>query len=417
MQRILFVIALAVLVPGSILAQEAMKPTESGTVDSLRAEIAALRQAVARMAPTEIPPALKQENLKRDSIAQQMRKDLDALTKESKSSVKVSGVIYTYYQFTTYGVDGNNFNRFELDRAYLTAKATLSDNVRMQFTSDVYRQTDTSKNAYYPGVAVRMKFAYVEYLPAGDIVLRVGMIPTHWQGIIDGIWKYRVLSASITDNTRAGYNASADIGATATYTLPSKLGEVLLGIYNGSGYSSPEANRFKDLAVRATVTPLANQPLTLGAYYYKGGNESKIKQYLGKDRWGALASYSYCGVTAGVEYNQKHDQGKPSNVALDDTTLVGDAISFFGEAKSPFDGFLGSLALIWRFDYTDANTDGGRDIARFWIAGISCKISDKLMFVIDRQTNSVEPGVLLTRVDKAKIDYDNKWFLHAQLTF
>jgi hypothetical protein len=417
MLRILFAISLIVLAAGVAIAQEAQKPLENAAVDSLRAQVATLQQAIARMAPAEIPPALKQENQKRDSVAQQLRRDLDAMTKESKSAVKFSGVIYTYYQFTTNGTDGNNFNKFDLDRAYLTAKANLSDNTRLQFTTDVYRQTDTSKNAFYAGVAIRVKFAFAEYLPASDVAVRIGMIPTHWQGLVDGLWKYRVLTANITDNTRAGYNASADLGASASYTLPSKLGEIFVGIFNGSGYSSPEANRFKDFALRATLTPLAGQPLTLAAYYYKGGNESKIKQYLGKDRWGALASYSYQGVTAGLEYNHKSDQGKPSNITLEDTTQTGTAISFFGEAKAPVDGFLGSLALLWRLDYIDPNSVPGNDIGRYWIVGLSWKASDKLTFIVDRQTNKVEPSVMLTRVDKVKIDYDNRWYLHAQLNF
>jgi hypothetical protein len=358
-----------------------------------------------------------QETSQKDSVVKQVRRDVDAMLKESKSAVKFSGVIYTYYQYTTNGVDGNSFNKFDLDRAYLTAKANLAENTRLQFTTDVYRQTDTSKNGFYPGVAIRVKFAYAEYLPASDLALRIGMIPTHWQGVVDGVWKYRVLIANITDNTRAGYNASADLGASATYTLPSKLGEVVFGLFNGSGYSSPEANRFKDFAVRATLTPLSDQPLTLAGYYYKGGNESKIKQYLGKDRWGALASYSYQGVTVGLEYNEKHDQGKPSNYTLEDTTVGGKAISFFGEAKSPFGDVLGPLALLWRFDYIDNNGKVGGDIGRYWIVGLSYKVSDKLTFILDRQTNNVEPGILLTRVDKVKIDYDNKWFLHAQLNF
>jgi hypothetical protein len=417
MLREFIVILLILMGTGAVLAQEAQQPAEKTAIDSLRAEVVALRQVVARMAPAETQQAAKQEPVKKDSVIQQVRRDVDAIMKESKSGVKLSGVIYTYYQFTTYGVDGNNFNKFDLDRVYLTAKANLTDNTRLQFTTDVYRQTDTSKNAFYPGVAIRVKFAYAEYLPASDFAVRIGMIPTHWQGFVDGLWKYRVLIANITDNTRAGYTASADLGASATYTLPSKLGEVFFGIYNGAGYSSPEANRFKDFAVRATLTPLASQPLTVAAYYYKGGNESKIKQYLGKDRWGALISYAYQGVTVGVDYNEKRDQGKPSNITLEDTIQTGKAISFFGEAKSPFEGFLGSLALLWRLDYIDANSTVGRDIGRYSIVGISWKASDKLTFILDRQTNNVEPGILLTRVDKVKIDYDNKWFLHAQLNF
>jgi hypothetical protein len=391
MLRRMLAVTLLVLGTGVILAQEAQKPAEKAALDSLRAEVAALRQAV--------------------------KKDVDAINKAANSAVKFSGVLYTYYQYTTNGTEGNDFNRVDVDRLYLTAKATISENTRLTATTDVFRQTDATKNAFYGGLVIRVKFAYAEYSPSSDIAVRLGMIPTHWQGMVDGIWKYRVLIANITDNTRAGYNASSDLGASATYTLPSKLGEIFAGIYNGSGYSNPEANRFKDFALRATLTPVANEPLTLAAYYYMGNGESTIKQSLGKNRWGALASYSYSGVTVGLDYNEKQDKAKPANITLADTTQSGRAISFFGEAKAPFDGFLGTLAFLWRLDYIDANTSVGQDITRYWIAGISCKVNDKLTVIVDRQTNKTESAVMLTRVDKAKIDYDNRWFLHVQLNF
>jgi hypothetical protein len=408
-------IALAVLWTGILTAQEAQKSAEAGKIDSLRAEVAALREAMNRVAPAEIAPALKQENLRRDSVTQQLRRDLDAMTKASNSAVKFSGVLFAYYNYTTYGTDGNDFSRVEVDRMYLTAKATISENTRLQFTSDVFRQTDATKNAFYGGLAVRVKFAFVEYAPWKDVAFRLGMIPTHWQSVLDGIWKYRVLTAHVQD--RAGYTSAADLGAAATYTLPSKLGEVFAAVYNGAGFSKPEADRFKDLALRVSLNPIADQPLTLAAYYYKGASPSKISQALGKDRWGALASYVYQGVLVGVDFNEKREDGKPSNVTLPDTTLAGQAISFFGEAKFPFEGFLSSFALVWRLDYIDANTTVGRDISRFWIAGVSWKVNDKFMLILNRQTIEAEPTVLMTRVDNVKIDYDNRWYLHALVTF
>jgi|WetSurMetagenome_2_1015567.scaffolds.fasta_scaffold66430_2 hypothetical protein len=415
MGRSLMAIAMLMLWTGIVVAQEEQKPATMGGIDSLRAEIAALRNAMVQPVSTGIPPALVTDNLKRDTLIQQLRKDLDAANKASASAVKLSGTMYTYAQFTTHGIDGDNYNKIDVDRVYLTAKATLASDTKFTFTTDVFRQTDSAKALFYGGLAIRVKFAYVEYSPWSAVSFRLGMIPTHWQGFVDGIWKYRVLIANVTDNTRAGYNSSADLGCAATYTLPSKFGEVTALLLNGSGYSSPEADRFKDLAVRASVTPIADQPLVLAGYYYKGAATGKIKQSLGRDRWGGLVSYALKGVTMGLEYNEKGDQGRLTNTAAD-TTQKGQAISFWGEAKSPFEGFLGSFALLWRFDYVDANTSVGKDISRFTIGGLSCKVNDKLTLILDRQTQATE-SLVLTRVDKVKIDYDNKWYLHAQLNF
>lgn len=416
MVRRMLTVAALILWTGIVAAQEEQKLATMGAIDSLRAEIAALRSVMAQSASAEIPSALKTENLKRDTVIQQLRKDLDATKKASASAVKLSGQIFTFYQYTTYGTDGDSYNKFDIDRVYFTAKADLAPNTKVQITTDMFRQTDATKAAYYGGLAVRVKFAYVEYAPWSDFSVRLGMIPTHWQGIVDGTWKYRVLISSPTDNSRAGYNTTADLGITGTYTLPNQLGELAAHIFNGNGYANPEANRFKDLAVRATLTPIADQPLILAAYYYKGSTESTIKQTLGRDRWGALLSYAYKGITLGLEYGEKHDQGRLTTTSAD-TTQKGNLVSCFGHAKAPFEGFLGSLTLLWRFDYIDGNTSVGQDISRLWIAGVSCKVNDKLTLVVDRQTHSTEPKLPLTRVDKVKIDYDNRWYLHAQLNF
>lgn len=65
----------------------------------------------------------------------------------------------------------------------------------------------------------------------------------------------RYLSQSAVE--RALFFASADVGVAGLYTLPNKAGEVYATIVNGPGYTARARDRFKDFALRLSLTPLA----------------------------------------------------------------------------------------------------------------------------------------------------------------
>jgi hypothetical protein len=326
-------------------------------------------------------------------------------------SMQVSGQAFAYYTYTTSGIEGKDFNRFDLDRLYLTAKGQVFEDGKFQLTTDLYRNTATG--SYYSGFALRVKFAFFDYTPASELSIKFGVIPTVWPGFVDGVWKYRGISATITD--RQGYYSTADIGMSVSYALPERMGDVTGFILNGNGFTSPETNRFKDFALKASITPFVDnsllKTLLFAGYAYKGSNLSAVSNALKRDRVGGLVSYNYSVATVSAEYNIRKDA--PSNP---DTVSTGNALSLFGEIKVPIEEWKNKLTLFWRYDIAEPNVDKGGDMTRFGILGVAYKPTDKITVAIDHQWVRAESETL-KRNDGTKTEYDGRWFLHSIINF
>ena len=214
---------------------------------------------------------------------------------------------------------------------------------------------------------------------------------------------------------RNGYYPTADIGVSLAYALPGKMGELAGFILNGSGYASPETNRFKDFGLRASFSPFQNDPLlkqlVLAGYLYKGSNLSTKSLALQRDRFGALAAYGYSLATLGVEYSVRRDA-----LSNPDTVTGGNALSLFGEIKAPFEDLKSALSLVWRYDVVEPNDDKGGDMSRFAITGIAYKPNEKLTFVLNRQWTLAETASLKSN-DGTKTDRDSRWFIHTIINF
>ncbi len=365
-----------------LLAQDPAAAADTATITALQRQLAALEKRVALL---DAPP--------------------------SPSPASVSGQVFSYFAYTTTGVEGKDFNRFEFDRLYITVKGGALDNMKYQVTTDVYR--NALAGTYYSGLAVRLKLAFVDYSPIAAVSVKAGMIGGPWTGFIDGYWKYRGIASSYVD--RNGYYASADLGISAHYQLPGKFGEVAAFVLNGSGYASPEANRFKDYALRVNLTPFTDaailKNLTLAGYAYKGATTGTAGVALRRDRIGILAGYADSHISGYVEAGRRLDA-----VIHPDTTTVGNGLSFFGEVKAPFEKYKNTVALVLRYDVAEPNIDKGGDMARLAIIGVAYRFNEKCQFVLDRQVLTTESATL-KRADNAKIDYDERWYVHALITF
>jgi regulator of replication initiation timing len=382
-------------------AETPVAPVVKSTDPELQQRIEVLEQHVA-----DLNADLKKSIEENKAMQVSTTKALSAF----QQSAQFGGQVFANYSYTTNaGVDAKDYNRFDLERFYLTGKAQIFEQGKVLATTDVFRNSATG--SYYPGLSIRLKFAYFDYAPVSDLSIKLGMIPTVG-GYGDAYWKYRGISSSATD--KYSFMATADLGASVAYTLPSKFGEVTGFILNGTGYASPEANRFKDVALKATVSPFPQDPtlkgLTVTGYVYKGANMSKASLALQRDRLGALVSYSYSVASIGVEYDTRKDA--PSNP---DTVLSGNALSFFGEIKSPVED-LKKFSFIWRWDVSEPNINKGNDALRFGVLGLVYKVHDKLTFAVDRQWTKAE-GATITRTDGTKTSYDNRWFLHTIVNF
>ncbi|MEP6730638.1 MAG: hypothetical protein ABJE10_08365 [bacterium] len=237
-----------------------------------------------------------------------------------------SGIIFGSYNYqlptTPKQLIGQTDNQFILDRAYLTFRMPAGDRVSIRITTDVYQTTEGTPNAY----TLRAKYAYLQYdqpkfSNGASFLARVGILHNVLIDHEETFWP-RYLSQTPVE--RAGFFASADMGLAAQLTLPSKMGEIYGTIVNGPGYTARERDRFKDYAIRLSLTPLANQtdmPLlqtfTISGWGYKGATASAfvndatpVGEALDRSRAGIFVGIKDPRLVLGGEFAQRHDDGE-----------------------------------------------------------------------------------------------------------
>ena len=326
-----------------------------------------------------------------------------------------SGIIFANYQYG--GLKNNrSVNRFELERAYLTFRATPAQHFGVRITTDVYQQRDTTRDQYFRGWALRAKYAYGQYdfiRGSGDALkanVRLGMLQTVVIEQEEQYWPRGIAPVAIDQN---GYFQSADLGAAATVTLPGKRGEVYATITNGSGYTSRETDRFKDYAVRLTLTPLANssgflKALAISPWFSNGDRASDFARSRGtvlavadaqrKDRAGLFIGIRDDRLSLGAHVAQRWDVFEAADTTVDLEPLAiertGRVISLHTTVR-PLMYFANTLrwplALLFRYDRIkpDVDTDA---YARNTIAGLSWEFNRRTSLTFDYQNQRPTNG-------------------------
>lgn len=248
-----------------------------------------------------------------------------------------SGIIFGSYQFRTDSaaratLGGAAPNQFNIDRVYLTFRMPVGDNALIRATSDIFQQTSAATNGYYRGWVVRLKYGYLQYTllknslgDGSNVQGRIGMLHTVLIDHEESFWPRYLGNTAVERN---GFFLSSDLGAAGLITLPDKLGEVYGTITNGPGYTAPETDRFKDFALRVTLTPFANdssllKTFAISPWAYKGfvgsafatggagqlgpGTNGAITDGLTHDRYGIFAGLKDRRLTVAGEYAQRKD--------------------------------------------------------------------------------------------------------------
>ena len=342
-----------------------------------------------------------------------------------------SGVFFANYQYG--GVAGaRSNNRFDIERAYLNFRASAGERTSVRVTPDVFQQTASGSDAYYRGWAVRLKYAYADYQlieGKGDAMrasVRLGMLQTPIIELEEQVW-IRGLAQTAVDQT--GFFSSADLGATTTLTLPNRLGELLLGVYNGNGYQSRETDRFKDYGARLSLTPFAKRDgllkgFSVSPWVYKGATASRflagqgtlepVRESRRKDRYGVLVALRDPRFQAGVQLARRTDEREQADTTIDLEPLVSTHENSLLSAHTvvrPF-AFANAatawpVSLVARIDRrADRDTDTESD---FRVLGVGYDLTRKASVWLDWQ--SLQP-----RGDSATPD-TKTWFLHAIVNF
>ena len=113
-----------------------------------------------------------------------MTKNLPAVPKPAMSlNPTFSATLFSNLVYSPRGIDGKFANKFDFDRVYFTMKTPLAEDWKFQVTTDIYR--NASATSYYNGLAVRLKFAIVEYTPFTSLSVKFGMVPGPWNGLVE----------------------------------------------------------------------------------------------------------------------------------------------------------------------------------------------------------------------------------------
>jgi hypothetical protein len=363
--------------------------------------------------------------------------------------VSVSGLIFGSYNYqlstTPTQLTNQNDNGFIIDRAYLNFRAPAGDRLSVRITTDVYQTAETTgPNAY----TIRAKYAYLQYDPAkfangASAYARLGILQNVVIEHLETFWP-RYLSQTAIE--RAGYFSSADAGVAVGATLPNKMGEVYATIVNGPGYTSRERDRFKDYAIRLSLTPLANQtdlPLlqtfTLTGWGYKGATASTfvnggagqigpVGEALDRSRAGVFVGIKDPRLVLGGEFAVRRDGGDAGQNTLASprtgTTTSGQLFSALtqirpfaftnGTGKSPF-------GLVARYDKVSPSTSTSNvavppptsNSYHTLIGGAFYDVNQRAQFALDYQ-ESLAANNDLSNAPPAQ---SKGYFLHFMVNF
>jgi hypothetical protein len=313
--------------------------------------------------------------------------------------VRVGALSYLQYDAELENREG--FNNFDVTRAYLNVNAQISDNIRFRFTPDIRRVTDSSLAG---SLVVRVKYAFAQFdniTPRAWI--RFGLHQSPWLDFEESINRYRVQGTMFPE--REGLiPGSADFGVSYFTPLPNGYGEVHGGIYNGEGFTQPEANKYKSVQGRLTIRPFPNASLVKGlrvsAFYNAGWYAADRPRRLGI----VMGSFEHNNLVATLEGLRATENPLTLAVPRD---IDRNGWSVFVEPRQGPAG----LAGIFRYDAfvaDDAILDN--DLDRFIYGGAYWFVWPRARFGLV-VTNEQVKYELPTRVD------ENRILVHAQIEF
>jgi hypothetical protein len=280
---------------------------------------------------------------------------------------------YTYQTDSTTKAanNGDPSSKFSVDRAYLTFRGQVAPDWGFRVTTDVFTVGGVGT---YTGLAIRLKYAWMQWdfahaAEPNDLsaFARIGQITTV---VIDDEEHYWARWIQKTAVEFWGIQpASSDLGVGAQVNLPGKWGAVYGVIDNGGGYTvANDADRYKDAALRLSLTPLAKgngllKTFELSGWYQAGRTQGPgiapgYKPGLDNNAYGVYVGNADPRLTFGLEYAARLTQSVvPSDSSIaDNTAKLTDGFIIvrpflFADPKGA------PLGIILRYDNYQPNTN------------------------------------------------------------
>jgi hypothetical protein len=260
--------------------------------------------------------------------------------------------VLSYLQYGWEMENRDDFNNFDVTRAYLNINAQVSKNVRFRFTPDIRRINDGTLSG---SLVVRVKYAFAQFdniTPRAWV--RLGAHQTPWLDFEESVNRYRVQGTMFSER-EALIPGSSDFGGSYFTPLPGGYGEVHGGVYNGEGFGQPEANKYKSAQVRVTVRPLPRggfiSGLRVSGFYNAGWYAADRPRRLGI----VMGSFEHKFFVATLQTLKATERPAPLRVDVDRTGW-----SAFVEPRQGPSGLAG-IVRYDSFDPDDAVTGNAQD--------------------------------------------------------
>jgi len=306
-----------------------------------------------------------------------------------------SGTVFGRYTLRG-GEAGQGANSFNLDRAYVTYRAQVSDRASARVTTDIFTPASSLGGSGYD---VRLRYAYLQYdyLRGANwnATARFGLVHQAFIDHEQNFWPRWVAPTAVE---QAGLFPVSDFGAATLISMPNRWGEIYAAVTNGTGEISGDEDRFKDYQARVSFTPLARSQgylssFSLTGWYYRGSMESNIANVgnaLKNDSWGAFVGVRDPRLTIGVDYaeNSAESDALAGTPAVRTVTSTDSRLISAYVVAHPLQAFNPAntipLGVIVRYDQTKPDKDADPTFSQF-IGGVTWDFTKRVAFGLDYQ--------------------------------
>jgi hypothetical protein len=312
-------------------------------------------------------------------------------------------------------------NQFNLNRAYLTLTKDVNDWLGMNITADLFNSVDPNDSR--DGLQLRLKYAYANINLYGTTT-QIGMIPTPSDAYDSAIWPYRAQGQNLWDGL--GIQSPSDLGISiqgpiggymdedylkyAAKPFAGKWGGYFIGVYNGPGYTTTEANNNKVISGLAYVRPLPMMPILKGLQLAYVGTYGKSNTTFAPGA-GAVTDYpdfqaNIAQVSLQHEYFTIMGQyywGKGTATAAEQNDRKGYLVDAFLRIPT-----VEKLRVFGKYYYHDPNTDGSLSY-KTYVAGLSYDVAIAFMPFVAFERRNYETAQAGKDYDKYQIGFQLKF--------
>jgi hypothetical protein len=313
-------------------------------------------------------------------------------------------------------------NQFQLNRAYLTLTKDINDWLGMNVTTDLFTSVDPADNGN--GLDLRLKFAYANLNLYGTTT-QLGMIPTPSDAYDSAIWPFRVQGQNFWDGQ--GIQATSDLGISiqgpiggymdesylkfAAKPFAGKWGGYFVGIYNGPGFTTTEANGNKVVSGLVYFRPLPMVPVLKGLQFAYVGTYGESNKTFAS---GAGAVTDYPDFQANIvqaslqqEYFTIMGQyywGQATATSTEQNDREGYLVDAFVRIPT-----MEKLRVFGKYYYYDPNKDKSNLGYKTYVAGLSYDVATEFMPFAAFEHREYESVVAGNNYDKYQIGFQLKF--------